>query len=123
MPALIAACPSFEARWREMLDERPQADQGVYIGLGEFATHLVALLRPDETTEFPGVFAAVERLFRDGDDGMRVALKVGLIEGIGNVASNQQGWPFAARFRTWLGPAATTAWDDLHREWGTSDTG
>jgi hypothetical protein len=123
IPTLLAACPSIGARWSERLAESPQPDdQGAYVDLGEFATDLVALLGRDETAEFPSLFAAVERLFADGDAGIRNALKYGLIEGIGNAASHQ-GWAFAARFRPWLGPAATQAWDELHHEWGTSDFG
>jgi len=125
MPALVAACPSFEGPWRESLADFPKAEgRGVYIDLGEFATHLVDLLERDETAEFPVVFASVERLFHDGDAGIRHALKFGLIEDIGNVAAHRQGgWAFAARFRLWLGPAATEAWDALHEMWGTSDPG
>jgi hypothetical protein len=123
IPVLLTACPSFGVRWTERLAESPQLnDQGVYVDVGEFATHLVELLGRDETAEFPSLFAAVEHLFVDGDAGIRNALKYGLIEGIGNVASHQ-GWQFAGRFRPWLGPAATKAWDELHEEWGTSDSG
>jgi hypothetical protein len=118
MPALLSACPSYEEQWTKRLAEAP--DQGVYVDLGDFGAHLVSLLKRDETAEFSVVFEAVERLFADGDAGLRYALKYGLIEGIGNVASHE-GWDFAARFRAWLGPAATQAWDELHEEWGTSD--
>ena len=123
IPTLLAACPSFEPRWRERLAQWPQPDgPGVYVELGEFASHLATLLGRDQTTEFAPLFAAVERLFADGDEGIRYALKYGLIEAIGNVAANQD-WAFAARIRPWLGPAATTAWNELHQEWGTSDAG
>jgi hypothetical protein len=106
MPALVAACPSFEDRWREHLAAwTGSEDRGIYIDLGEFAHHLVSLLERGETAEFPGVFATVEGLLRDGDEGVRYALKVGLLEDLGNIASNRSGWSFAARFRTWLGPA------------------
>lgn len=122
MPALLAACPSFGAAWQERLAKSPKADgQGVYVDLGAFATHLVALLERGETAEFPIVFETVERLWSDGDDGIRYALRVGLLEAIGNVASGREGWRFAGRFRHWLGPAATEAWDDLHTQWGTSE--
>lgn len=121
MPALLSACPSFEEPWREHLHDQPGS--GVYTDLGAFATHLVALLDRDETTEFQAVFAAVERYLRGEDDGIRYAMKIGLLETLGNIAANQRGWPWAARFRQWFGPAAASAWDDIHTTWGTSDSG
>lgn len=125
MPALVSACPSFEERWHESISDLPYAEgRGVYIDLGEFAAHLVDLLERDETAEFPMVFATVERLFDDGDAGIRYALSVGLIEAVQNLCSHKDdGWAFAARFRPWLGPATTEAWDALHELWGTSGPG
>jgi hypothetical protein len=126
MPALLEACASFNGTWQAHLADWTGAgadEPGVYIDVGDFATHLVVLLERGETREFPAVFDTVERLFRDGDDGLRYVLKVGLLESLGNIAAGRHGWSFAARFREWFGPAATAAWDDLHLEWGTSDSG
>jgi hypothetical protein len=114
MPALIAACPSFHAAWGRHLDESTDSgDRGVYIDVGVFAQHLVGLLEHHETDEFPAVFETVERLFRDGDDGVRYLLTAGLIEDLGNIGSNAHGWPFALQFRQWFGPNANQAWDDV----------
>ena len=124
VPALLDACPSFAPLWREHLAAFPDAEGHLpYVALGTFATHLVAQLEGGKTEEFGRVFSTVERLWRDGDDGIRYAIKVGLLEDLGNVASNRMGWPFASRFRAWFGPHANAAWDELHREWGTSDFG
>jgi hypothetical protein len=120
--ALLAACPSFADRWTEHL---ASSDGGIgpYIDAGAFANHLVDLLDWDETTEFPAVFDAVERLLTEGDDGVRYLVTWGLIESLQNVASNRSEWAFAGRFRQWLGPATLSAWDEVHVLWGTSDTG
>lgn len=124
MPALLEACPSFRDPWRAYVADWPDpSERGGYIDLGEFVQHLVELLDRGDTQEFPTVFATVEHHLQTGDAGVRYALKVGFLETLGNVASNTHGWPFAARFREWFGPLAQTAWDELHREWGTSDTG
>jgi hypothetical protein len=121
MPELLAACPSFAHPWHDHVADWPDSERGVYVDLGRFASHLVGRLDRQETAEFRAVFATVVAHLRTGDDGVRYALKVGFLESLGNVASNRQGWPFAARFREWFGPLTTVAWDDLHREWGTSD--
>jgi hypothetical protein len=126
IPALLEACPSFTETWNLHVADWAGDDaheRGVYTDVGVFANHLVGLIEQEETREFPAVFDTVERLFRDGDDSVRCVLKVGLLEDLGNIAANKHGWPFAARFRHWFGPAATSAWDELHLEWGTSDSG
>jgi len=125
MPALLAVCPSFKEPWDQHVADRAGDDaheRGVYIDVGVIADHLVGLLERGETREFPVFFDTVERLLREGDDGVVNVLKVGLLEDLGNIAANRDGWPFAAQFREWFGPATTDAWDDLHRFWGTSDS-
>jgi hypothetical protein len=112
--ALLTACPSFGEAWDRHLDEwAASSDRGVYIDVGVFAQHLVGLLERRETDEFPAVFATIERLFGEGDDGVRYLLTAGLIEDLGNIGSNAHGWPFALQFRQWFGPHASRAWDDV----------
>lgn len=124
IPALLQACPSFQEPWREYVADWPDpSERGVYIDLGEFVQHLVGLLDRGDTAEFPAVFSTVEHHLRTSDADVRYALKVGFLEGLGNLASNTHGWPFAAHFREWFGPSTQIAWDELHQEWGTSDTG
>jgi hypothetical protein len=114
MPALLAACPSFNVAWdRHVAEWADSSDRGVYIDVGVFAQHLVRLLESHETDEFPAVFAAIERLFRDGDDGVRYLLTAGLIEDLGNIGAKTHGWAFALQFRQWFGPNANRAWDDV----------
>ena len=123
MAALRAACPSFEPVWADHVAdwaEHPDA-RGVYIDVATFAHHLVTLLGRGETTEFPRVFGAVERLYGSGDAGIRYLLTIGLLEAIQNIALNGPGPAFAARFRLWLGPLATAGWNEVHRFWGTAD--
>jgi hypothetical protein len=125
MPALIAACPSFKPTWDLHVADWAgdnAHERGVYIDVGVFAHHLVGLLEDGEPQEFPAVFDAVERLLLEGDDGVVSVVKIGLLEDLGNIAASSGGWPFAARFREWFGPATNDAWDELHRFWGTSDS-
>ena len=122
MPALVRACPSFQRAWDEHQAEYADTDGLVYVALGAFATHLVAQVRADNTGEFPAVFSTVERLFGDGDAGIRNAMKYGLIEGIGNVAFHV-GSGFAARFKPWFGPRAALAWAELNNEWNPARSG
>ncbi|HET7031046.1 MAG TPA: hypothetical protein VFI34_11085 [Candidatus Limnocylindrales bacterium] len=124
MAELTAACPSFAGAWADYRAEwADDPDPHPFLETGRFANHLVDLLERGEVVEMPTVFEAVERLLVDDDAGVRDLVKIGLIESLGNVASNRHGWRWAARFRDWLGPRATEAWEDIHRMWGTSDAG
>jgi hypothetical protein len=120
--ALLAACPSFAAPWRAHVGSF-SGRIGPYIDLGAFALHLVDLLEANRTGEFGAVFDAIERVLIDGDDGIRYPVAFGLIEDLQNISANRHDWAFAARFREWLPPATMTAWDEVHRVWGTSDPG
>ena len=130
MPAFLVACPSLEEAWPEERERwrstprgrRADDEPGIYYDLGVLAHHLVWLLETDWTVEFPAVFAVVERFLVEGDPSIRYPLQVGLLEDLGNIASGQRGWPFAARFRAWFGSATNRAWDELHEMWGTSDS-
>lgn len=120
--ALRTACPSFASPW---LDHAGSSSGGIgpYVDVGAFAKHLVDLLESDATSEFAEVFGTVERLLNEGDDGIRYLVGFGLIEDLQNISSNRRDWPFAARFRPWLGASTMKAWDEVHGLWGTSDPG
>ena len=63
---------------------------GPYVDSGVFAQHLVGLLEANRTSEFEGVFDAVERLLIEGDDGIRYLIAFGLIEDVQNISSNRR---------------------------------
>jgi hypothetical protein len=121
MEALLGACPSFANEWARHRSEwdADGTDRAPYVAVAVFAKHLVELMEGDATSEFDAVFAQVERLLDSGDAGVRYLTTVGLLESIGNVASNAHGWPWAEQFTTWFGPATEVAWGQLHELWGT----
>ena len=118
--ALLAACPSF-ADGSRAHGGSPIGGIGSYVDLGAFAEHFVDLLEANQTDEFPNVFDAVERLLIDGDAGIQYLVAYGLLESLQNVSSNRHDWAFSGQFRAWLGPTSLSAWNEVHRPWGTSD--
>jgi hypothetical protein len=82
MPLLLAACPSFAEVWAAYDASGDRDDGSIYLDLIPFIEHLVALLARGETDAFPAVFAVVERLHLEGDDSVREAATVGLLEGL-----------------------------------------
>jgi hypothetical protein len=117
--ALLAASPSIATKWADHLADWAPEQPPVYMDAMIFSHHLVDLVESSQTSELPAVFRAVEELMRTGDPGVRYLVTYGLIEGIQNVAANRHGYSFERRFREWLLPATETAWDEVHRMWGT----
>ena len=117
MGVLLEACPSFEADWQLFLDEwKEQTDDlPLYLALAAFARHLVGMLERGEPTSFPVIFAAVERLHLEGDDYVKEATTVGLLEDMQNGNLHTSTKP--EQFRQFLGPVSEKWWDKLYRFW------
>jgi hypothetical protein len=114
MPLLLEACPSFTERWEEHRAFYDDEDL-LYIDLGEFAHHLVKLHKTNQTGEFPAVFDVIERLHLDGDDYVREAATIGMLEGIQNVAGNLDVDPEV--FAPYLKPESAKWWRQLNDFW------
>jgi hypothetical protein len=115
MPMLLAACPSFGPAWDAYRSEKSFAPGLLYIDLGEFAVHVIALWKAGRTAELGPVFDAIERLHVEGDDYVREAPTIGLLEGLQNVTSHSD---FDAEvFHPLLGPESTRWWVALNRFW------
>jgi hypothetical protein len=114
---LLDACPSFVPTWEAFLDEwREKSDNlPLYLAMAKLARHLCGMLAQDETTTFPRVFAAVERLLVEGDGYVREAACVGLVEDLQNANLHRGTKP--EQFRPFLGPEAARCWSELDQFW------
>lgn len=117
MSLLLDTCPSFIPQWHDFIGECSYAadDLPMYIVLSRLADHLVGMLEDGETTNFPEVFAVVERLHLEGDEYVRVAATVGLLEDI--QSSNAYHATNFEHFRQYLGPESERWWNKLIRMW------
>jgi hypothetical protein len=117
MPLLLMACPSFESYWLEYLNDSygPGDEQLLYIDLGEFSQHLVRLYKQENTSEFAAVFEVVELLHIDGDDYVKEAATIGLLESIQNVSGNNQIDPEV--FTQYFGTESLNWWRRLNDFW------
>ena len=115
MPLLLKACPSFRERWDDHVTSPSYEADLLYVDLGEFAHHLVELMKTDATAEFPAVFDAIERIHVDGDSYVKEAATIGLLEGIQNVAGNNGISPES--FARYLKPESAGWWVDLNSFW------
>lgn len=104
---LMEACPSYRL---------PAEDQGaLYVILGDFARHLLQLYREHQTEVFPAVARVIERLHVEGDDYVREAATIGLLESIQNVWGNEGVDP--GLFVQHLPPVSARWWRSLNDFW------
>jgi hypothetical protein len=115
MPLLLAACPSFREPWNAYVADPVYDEELLYIHFGELARHLVDLLRAGTAAEFAAVFAVVERLHLDGDEYVREAATIGLLEGIQNLALGEK--IELAQFVPHLQPETAKWWAKLIDWW------
>lgn len=107
MPLLMEACPSYRlpAEDRELL----------YVMLGDFAHHLLQLHRQHQVEVFPAIARVIERLHVEGDQYVREATTIGLLEGIQNVWGNEGTDP--ELFVQHLLPVSVKWWKSLNDFW------
>ncbi len=113
VPLLLEGAPSFHAAVEEH-----QAFYGgeiTYPVLGDFARHLLELYRQNHTAEFPKIAAVIERLHTEGDEYVKEAATIGVLEGIQNVWGNQNVDP--ELFTRYLLPESRKWWDELNAFW------
>ena len=116
MAVIIEACPSFEPEWNRFCEEwQDDENPPRYVSLGDFARHLTALIKSGRTESFPDVFEAIERLHLDGDQYVREAAAVGILEGLQNNMINSKSDP--EQFRPFLCPESEYWWDKLYEFW------
>jgi hypothetical protein len=117
MPMLIDACPSFASVWQEFLAEwRGEEDLPLYVAISHLARHLIGLVERGETDEMPAVFRVVEHWHLEGDEYVREAATVGLLEDLQNLNLHEHGTD-PAQFRSMLGPESLRCWDSLAASW------
>ncbi len=111
MPALLAACPTFEPAWRQFLKEweNEPTEPPLYVALADFARCLTSMLEEGRTDEFPAVFAVIERLHLDGDPYVKEAATIGILESLLE--------PGPERFEAYFLPETKRWWNRLHRFW------
>ena len=113
---LLDVCPSFEAAWRDHLNEYCDEPEPLYyFALGDFARHLIELLKSGKTEAFPPIFEIVEQLHVNGDAYVAEAATIGLLESIQNICQGQEIDPDV--FKPFLGLVSKAYWKRLNRFW------
>jgi hypothetical protein len=109
LPRLLSACPSFQSRWNEYVQDETYASNQIYIDVGQFAQHLMTLLQAGKVAEFPAVFMAVEYMLEQGNKEARDAITTGLLEDLYFEAEYAGISP--REWRKYFGARAIKAWE------------
>lgn len=121
LPLLASSCPSFSDEYKKNIENKSESywfdgDKFLaYIALADFSHHIVDLYKANQTTEFKNIFSAIERLHIEGDDFVREAVTIGLLEGIQNIAGNSEIDPEV--FTPHLLPESLKWWQKLNDFW------
>ncbi len=113
IPMLVEASPSFQATVDEHMADYDEMI--LYPLLGDYARHLLGLYQNGRTAELSVIAQVFERLHKEGDDFVREATTIGLLEGI------QNNWGHAGvdpeLFAMFLLPVSRKWWDELSAFW------
>ncbi len=117
MGVLLNACPSFAPLWQTFADDwRGESDRPpLYVALADFARHLIHMLERGDTIGLSAAFRAIERLHVDGDEWVRKAATIGILESLQNQNLHRSTEP--DQFCSYLKPQSARWWDKLNRFW------
>ena len=117
MEVLLEACPTFRPEWERFLDEWKDepGEPPLYVSLGDFAEHLISMLREGRSERFLPIFAALERLELEGEHWVREATTIGILEQLQNTNLHSETSP--EDFREYLQPETERWWDKLYEFW------
>ena len=86
-----------------------------YAVLSELASYLIGQLKNGDTDGFKEIFELVEEWHIYGDDDVRTAATIGLLEDLQNPALHGQTAP--EQFRKWLLPETAIWWQKVEDFW------
>jgi hypothetical protein len=115
IPLLVASCPSYRERWRDISHSSDFEPDLIYLHLGNFADHFMIVLNRFDERDLEGICDAIEQLHVYGDAHVRQAATVGLLESIQNLARNTCSSTLA--LETHLGVVSKRWWHSLEAFW------
>lgn len=118
MPLLLKACPSFKLVWERWTNDEEYMPS-VYLDMNVFAKHIVDLYMNGNTQEFPDIFNTIEHLHIEGNDYVKEAATVGLLEDIQGELSDKK--IDLAVFLPFLGHVSREYWDKVIKFWETGE--
>lgn len=116
MEAIIAASPEFAPTFSEFVDEwANEPELPYYLALADYSRHLIQLLEAKACDGLQAAFKTIESLIASGDDYVRTAGVIGILENLQNTNLHSVTEP--NRFLEFLGPTSLKYWDKVADFW------
>jgi len=117
MTPICAASPSFVPVWQAFVEEWRADPDGLpyYLVLADLARHVAHLIEEGAEAELQGIFRAVEEWHTIGDEYVRKAATIGLLEDLQN--TNVVGEDVPVKVLRFLGPESTRWWRKVEAFW------
>lgn len=113
---LLEVDPTFQPVWDAFADKwRDQTELPLYLALGDLARHVIGKLEGGQVRELQHIFAVVERWLADGDELVREATTIGLLEDLQNRNLHKTTSP--DQLKQWLGLRSAAQWIEVERFW------
>lgn len=120
MPLMLKALPSFEATWQKFFNEwRDEKELPLYIALSALAQHLIKILSQHDADGLAQAFTVIEQWCVEGDNFVKEAVTVGLLEDLQNTALHTTTKP--EQFRPLLQNESKKRWEELHSFWSQDE--
>lgn len=116
MPTLLAACPTFAATYDAFAAEwKDEPQPPVYLALADFSRHVLGLLHTGNQQQLQTAFDAIERLLAEGDESVRKAATIGILESLQNTHLHFNTTP--EQCREFLRPVSLRYWRKVEAFW------
>ena len=116
MEPLLEVCPAFRPTWAAFREEwRSEHQLPLYLAISDLARHLISALAAGNDETLTRVFAVVERWHIEGDQYVREAATVGLLEDLQNEGLHASTKP--TEFERFLLPISLKFWRNVERFW------
>ena len=115
---ILEVSDGFKPVWNEFVSEwKDDAELPQYLALSKLAGYISRLISESRTRELSDIFEVVERWHLEGDDYVREAATVGLLEDLQNI--NVVGWDVPDKVHKLLLPKSKQQWAKISEFWNT----
>ncbi|NMH58702.1 DUF7674 family protein [Alteromonas ponticola] len=116
MLPILQVADGFKPIWKEFLDDWSDENElPVYLALSDLARYVSTLVENSDEEELRDIFSVVERWHLEGDEFVKEAATVGLLEDLQNTAVVGDGMP--QKIEPFLLPQTRLWWHKVSLFW------
>ncbi len=116
MSAIVAAFPDFAATYDAVVAEwKDEPETPHYLALAEYSRHIISLLQTGDRPQLQTAFEAIERLLTEGDEYVREAATIAILESLQNTKLHSTTEP--EQLLPFLRPVSLRYWKKVEDFW------